>query len=55
MGTSVFGNRSSRSSGLTRLSLISALKASPFSLSSSALAGSSVVNLINASIFYNHD
>ena len=50
-GISIFENRSSRSSGLTRFPLISALKASSPSRSSSALADASVVNLEIASIF----
>ena len=50
-GMSVSGNRSSRSSGLTRLSFISALKASPLNRSNSALADSLVVNLLIASMF----
>lgn len=50
-GVSVSGNRSSRSNGLTRLSLISASKASSFSRPSSDLSESSVVNLSIASMF----
>ncbi len=52
---SIFGNRSSRSKGLTLLSLISALKLSPFSRSSSSLADPSEANLIIASMFYNQN
>ena len=50
-GTSISGNRSSRSSGLTRFPLISALKASPPSRSNSFFVGASAVNLDIASIF----
>ena len=50
-GISAFGNRSRKSSGLTRFLLISAMKASPLSRSSSAFAEASVVNLRIASMF----
>lgn len=50
-GMSAFGDRSSRSNGLTRFAVISALNASPFSRSSSALVDWSAVNLSIASMF----
>lgn len=50
-GMSVFGNRSSKSSGLTRLSLTSGSKASSFSRPNSVFSGSSAVNLSIDSMF----